>query len=172
MSQPSDKDAPGAGVPGLDQLAKRYMDLWQDQLAAMAADPELLASMSRLMAGAFAAGVSAMPGFAQGFQPQGFGAPQAYTPPQGTAEAVPNGSTKPNGHDAPQSNGHDAPAQAGAAAVAAAPDDRGLGVSELIRRLGLIEARLASLEAGIARRRGSADPRAEAGRPAKVRRRP
>ena len=55
MSQPTDKDP-----PGLDQLAKRYMELWQDQLAAMSADPELLAGMSRLMSGALAQGMAGM----------------------------------------------------------------------------------------------------------------
>jgi hypothetical protein len=36
--------------PDLANLAKRYVDLWQDQLSAMAADPELAESMARLFA--------------------------------------------------------------------------------------------------------------------------
>jgi hypothetical protein len=36
--------------PDLANLAKRYVDLWQDQLSAMAADPELAESMARLLA--------------------------------------------------------------------------------------------------------------------------
>src|SRR5689334_8062037 len=35
--------------PDLADLAKRYLDLWQDQLIAMAADPELAEGMARLL---------------------------------------------------------------------------------------------------------------------------
>lgn len=40
-----------AEPPDLASLAKRYLDLWQEQLIAMAADPELADSMARLLAG-------------------------------------------------------------------------------------------------------------------------
>jgi len=40
-----------AEPPDLASLAKRYLDLWQEQLTAMAADPELAESMARLFAG-------------------------------------------------------------------------------------------------------------------------
>jgi hypothetical protein len=162
MSQPTDKDP-----PGLDQLAKRYMELWQDQLAAMSADPELLAGMSRFMSGALAQGMAGMaPVYTQ---PRTADRPSANG---AAANGSANGSAKPNGHDRNDGNGYDTGAQAGTPAAAAAPDDRSLGVSELIHRLGLIEARLASLEAGIARGRGSADGGAEARRSAKIRKRP
>jgi hypothetical protein len=38
-----------AEPPDLDTLARRYLDLWQEQVAAMAADPELSELMGRLM---------------------------------------------------------------------------------------------------------------------------
>ena len=40
-----------AEPPDLASLAKRYLDLWQEQLTAMAADPDLAESMARLFAG-------------------------------------------------------------------------------------------------------------------------
>ncbi len=39
-----------AEPPDLASLAKRYVDLWQDQLIAMAADPDLAKAFARLMA--------------------------------------------------------------------------------------------------------------------------
>src|SRR5579862_5659793 len=39
-----------AEPPDLASLAKRYVDLWQDQLIAMAADPALAESTARLLA--------------------------------------------------------------------------------------------------------------------------
>jgi hypothetical protein len=40
-----------AESPDLASLAKRYLDLWQEQLTAMAADPDLAESLARLFAG-------------------------------------------------------------------------------------------------------------------------
>src|SRR6185437_2149871 len=42
--------APMAEPPDLASLAKRYVDLWQDQLIAMAADPALAESTARILA--------------------------------------------------------------------------------------------------------------------------
>jgi hypothetical protein len=39
-----------AEPPDLSALAKRYVDLWQDQLIAMAADPALAESTARILA--------------------------------------------------------------------------------------------------------------------------
>jgi hypothetical protein len=55
---PADNDP-----PSLDDLAKRYLDLWQDQMTAMAADPETARLMGRtlqLWAGAGPAGWQAI----------------------------------------------------------------------------------------------------------------
>ena len=41
-----------AEPPDLQDLAKRYLDLWQDQLRAMAADPDTMASVGRMLAAA------------------------------------------------------------------------------------------------------------------------
>ena len=36
-----------ADPPNLDELARRYLDLWQDQVAAMSADPDMSRTMGR-----------------------------------------------------------------------------------------------------------------------------
>ena len=69
--------------PEIDQLARRYLDLWQDQLAGMTGDPEWLATVSRAMANVFAAGMAGMPSAmpnpwaATGFAPPSPGADAA-----------------------------------------------------------------------------------------------
>src|SRR5579883_75831 len=50
-AMPSIYCAAMAEPPDLASLAKRYLDLWQEQLIAMAADPDLAESLSRLLAG-------------------------------------------------------------------------------------------------------------------------
>jgi hypothetical protein len=45
-----------AEPPDLAALARRYVDLWQDQLTAMAADPALAESTARLLAALVPAG--------------------------------------------------------------------------------------------------------------------
>ncbi|MFM7344202.1 MAG: hypothetical protein ACKO1J_02390 [Tagaea sp.] len=115
--------------PSLDELAKRYLDLWQDQMSALAADPETARLMGRSLqlwasagpAGwqaiwqAAADGLKGQPGtmfdhaaFAPFFQQQ---APQA-----------------------------DRPKAAGSAS-----GDGGGGVAELRRRLAELETRVAGL---------------------------
>ena len=114
-----------AESPDLDTLARRYLDLWQDQVAAMAADPELSETMMRLWQNAAAAGPA---GWAQlwaaAAQAQGAtGSSRDFT-----ASAAPSG-----------------PAPA-----AAPPRDRGDDVAELGRRVAELELRLGRIEAALA----------------------
>ncbi|HIC80608.1 MAG TPA: hypothetical protein EYP07_06525, partial [Kiloniellaceae bacterium] len=46
----------------LEELARRYVDLWQDQMTALAADPDFAEAMQRVMAslGVTAAGLPAV----------------------------------------------------------------------------------------------------------------
>jgi hypothetical protein len=53
-----------AEPPELASLAKRYLDLWQEQLTAMAADPDLAESLARLLAGLAPPGWPQWPGAA------------------------------------------------------------------------------------------------------------
>ena len=48
-----------AEPPDLAALARRYVDLWQDQLTAMAADPALAESTARLLQALVPVGVAA-----------------------------------------------------------------------------------------------------------------
>jgi hypothetical protein len=131
-----------ADPPDLQELAKRYLDLWQDQLRAMAADPETMASFSRML--------SAMTGQAGGTPTSGSGAPNAATNPFAfwpMAGAMPT--VSPMGGATPFdfvfAAGRDA-AQARAEAAAPAPDGGGDVLRELERRLAALEARLDALE--------------------------
>ncbi|GAB4168926.1 MAG: hypothetical protein OHK0024_04370 [Thalassobaculales bacterium] len=121
--------------PDIEGLAEAFLDLWQDQLAAVAADPELAALWQRL------------------FSLWGAGA-AAYMPMAAAGDGRPAGSgNAPEGH-APAGN-----APAGAAAAAAAPDVAGGGLDDIARRLAAIEERLAALEAAARGARGK--PRAQ-----------
>jgi hypothetical protein len=106
----------------LADLAKRYVDLWQEQLIASAADPDL--------ANAFAWWWEALlPATGEG-SIRGFGGERA----------------DPSSAPGPAS----APAPSG---------ERSGRVDELARRVAVLEERLAAMEAGARRRRGSPAPR-------------
>ena len=115
--------------PSLDELARRYLDLWQDQWAAMVADPDAADTMARLydLIGQQAA---------------------AWLPlMQAPLAAFASLSTK-DAHDDPRTDPrqpHDAEVGAEAAGNASAGGTRGL--AELDRRLAAIEERLNRLEA-------------------------
>src|SRR5262245_39735128 len=127
-----------AESPDLEALARRYLDLWQDQMAAMAADPELSDTLARLWqttAAAGPAGWAALWGAAvppRGPAPGGAGASRAGAPGAGVWGT--------GTHDA----------AAGAAAAAAAPRERADDVADLARRVAELEVRLGRIEAALA----------------------
>jgi len=138
--------------PELESLVRRYLDLWQEQWAAMAADPELADAFARWFAtlsqagGAMFAGL--MPGFNQ-FAPRDF-------PP---AAGERHGRSSEERSEAPGQPGR---TQAARAASARASSGRGnLDVAELARRLAALDERLAAVEAGTpaGRNRTSKKPR-------------
>jgi len=110
--------------PDLDALARRYLDLWQDQMTAMAGDPTLATALGRL----FETAAAAMPMNWIGMWLQAM---------QQTMRAGASG-----GDD----GGTGTRAKAGAAAAAAASVDRGGDVAGLRRRLAALESRVARLE--------------------------
>lgn len=114
-----------AESPDLDTLARRYLDLWQDQVAAMAADPELSETMMRLWQNAAAAG------------PAGWAQLWAAVAPRQAATGTPSDFTT-------------ATATTGSAPAAAPSGDRGDDVAELGRRVAELELRLGRIEAAIA----------------------
>jgi len=120
MSEPAD--------PDLAQLAKRYVELWQDYLTAAAADPETIEALARLVSGMGAAGALWA------------GGPAAWAA----------GATAARRAAAPPDDG-DRAAPPRAAAAAAASGERDDRLADLARRLALVEERLAALDAGARR---------------------
>ncbi|MGE0658967.1 MAG: hypothetical protein AB7F36_09980 [Reyranellaceae bacterium] len=104
----------------LETLAKRYLDLWESQLSAMAADSELAEQLGRLFAATNAsllAGVRTAAG----------------------ASATSEGSEHASG---------DAASAAGTAAAASARGHGVVDLAELERRLAAVEQRLDAIERG------------------------
>jgi hypothetical protein len=121
--------------PDLEALARRYVELWQDQVAATAADPEITAALTRLVQAA-AAGLGAQASWWQTLWPQ---------PPSGEPH-VPTGPVA-------------VPEAPGSSPAAAASVDSGGNVAELQARLAALEERLAALETRSRKPRGSAQTR-------------
>src|SRR5690348_11905121 len=129
----------------VEDLARRLMDLWQEQMAAIAADPDLMRQMAQMMA------ASPFPAMMQGIM-QGVLAATAKTGPQNPYEWWKADGPKPS-------------APAGAAPAAPAPQSGGGDLAELRRNLAGLEARLAELgEGGTA---APAKPKRPARKPAK-----
>jgi hypothetical protein len=121
--------------PSVEDLAKRLMDLWQEQMAAIAADPDLMRQMATMMS------ASPFPAMMQGIL-QGVLAASAK-PAAGTGQNpyewwkssdAKDGGAKPS-------------TPAGAAPAAAASQPGGGDLAELRRNLARLEARLAELGA-------------------------
>jgi hypothetical protein len=106
--------------PEIDELAKRYLDLWQEHLSGMAADPEWGATMTRLFA-AFNS-LAKRPG----------GVP--------TGLGLSSTELGDNTGDADQSNTSKGPAPA-----VHTPADSGPDIRELEHRIAVLEERLAQL---------------------------
>ena len=102
----------------LETLARRYLDLWESQLSAMAADSELAEQLGRLFAATNASLLAGVKSAAAG------GA--------GTADGAQHASEDVT--------------PAGAAPAAAARGDGAMDLAELDRRLAAIERRLDALE--------------------------
>jgi hypothetical protein len=141
----------------LDALAERYLDLWQDQMSALASDPEFAEVMNRLVASSAAAMpevaaawaawpammAALLPGAAGGRRENGKGAQQAEESAGRAGTGDKGGAQAARG-----------PARAKAAA--SAPRDRGADLVELARRIAALEQRVADLESGPGKGRRSA----------------
>jgi hypothetical protein len=124
--------------PDLETLSRRFLDLWQDQMTAMAADPEMAEVMTRLM-GMTAPGMAAFMPLAIG----GLGglAGGAKEGEERTREGHRDAETETS------SSAGEAKAPPRAAAAATASGGGGLDLDELARRLADVERRLDELEA-------------------------
>jgi hypothetical protein len=114
----------------LETLARRYLDLWESQLSAMAADSELAEQLGRLFAATNASLLASVKATADSGAGAGDGAQH------GTGDA----------------NGAGASA-GGAAAAAAARGHGAMDMAEFERRLAAVERRLDAIE----RRQSSSD---------------
>ncbi|MDP6785578.1 MAG: hypothetical protein QGI13_00480 [Rhodospirillales bacterium] len=115
--------------PDIDTLARRYLDLWQDQLSALAADQnvaEVTAKTIELMN----SGLTAMASVAE-----------TATRSSGPGGAEPSPQQPSKDHD----NTIDSP---GTTTVAATSGRSDHDLAEFSRRLGALEQRVAQLETG------------------------
>lgn len=126
-----------ADQPDLDQLAKQYLDLWQDHMQSMAADPniaETMSQMTQMMTGS----ATAFAALAQ----QAMAAQNSSTAGN-TTETTPDEQTDDRQTDAGPAAGEGSPPSA---VSRGGPD---IDNAELARRLDGIERRLADIEARI-----------------------
>jgi len=147
----------------LQDLARRYVDLWQDQMTALASDPDFAESLQKVLTsmGVAASGLpalwtawpAAMSSMMAAVQPDLQAAARAAA---GTAGERENAGKREN--DGSSAGKHKADSQAGAAAgapaSAAAPHGGGTDLGVLEERLAALEQRLLALE-GKGRRTGS-----------------
>jgi hypothetical protein len=135
-------------TPDFAALAREYLDLWQDQLTAMAADPALAAQSARFF--------------------EAMGQAETAAGPQATAQMAAMAqqfmtlaglATGGKADDGAAQRATPEPARGpsrGAAPPAAAPDDSHQQLAELASRLAALEERLDRMETGSGGARGSA----------------
>ena len=137
------KDRTGGGGADLEELAKRFQDLWQEQMAATAGDPEFVEMMGKWM-GTFAAAGTHPPSAPSGGMP-GPMDPAAWMAAMQQALAGAGAAGKGRSDDANAGAGRP---KAGAAAPAGASGAGDVAIGELERRLADLEQRVGRLEAG------------------------
>lgn len=148
--------------PDLDALARRYLDLWQDQMTRMANDPTTAEMMARTLsvisktAQAFTTATSRSSGGSQQETSSPDATPDAAstsdtdagTPCDQSATTVRSGDHGGQGSPSPSD---------GAATAAAVPADGGVDLSRLLGRIADLEARVAELEGRLPAAAASAD---------------
>ncbi len=144
----------------LDELARRYLDLWQDQMTALAGDKEFAETVQRLMT-TMGMSATAAPEFWRAW-PATMAGLQATEQTQGASDDQ----SRETGPRAPtrSAEGSAAGTAARTAAPAAASDGGELGLDQLARRLAALEQRIAALEAAGSGRRGGAASKPRKGR--------
>lgn len=114
----------------MESLARRFLDLWEDQLAAMAADPDQAEALSRMIA---------LSGPAAGGFPQSM---------NDAMRIFQQGFTQNSDHSQTQPSSQAPPGPAGTAPAAPASGGGGDELGELTARISALEKRIADLESG------------------------
>jgi hypothetical protein len=141
-----------------DDLARRYLDLWQDQMSALAADQDFARAIQQIMTGMGLAGTATPATFANWAAWPGMMAGLAPVP-QGDATA--DAQSRKQARSGHGNHGAASAAASGAAAPGADTGGGGADLDQLTRRLAALEKRIAALEGGTApgRRRAASKPR-------------
>jgi hypothetical protein len=121
-------------APDINQLARRYLDLWQDQVTALANDPAVAEAMARTYA-LMTKGAAAF------------------------AASMPTDNSGAEAHDSSVGNPIPTATAPGTTAVAAASGDPGGDVARLVGRIAELEERVLRLEAAVAGAGGGTAPR-------------
>jgi hypothetical protein len=155
-------------APELEELARRLLDLWQDQLTAVAANPDLAAQAARLMA------AMPLPGMwlsqlGQMGQAGGSGDDLTKSWTRMTQNWMAQDWWKGTAHGSANGAQEGREPQAGAAPAAAASEPSRGNLDELGRRLAGIEQRLAELADSKPKRSPAAKPRTTAAKPRRPR---
>jgi hypothetical protein len=151
MAEDGKKTSPETAPPSsVEDLAKRLMDLWQEQMAAIAADPDLMRQMAQMMA------ASPFPAMMQGIM-QGILA----------ANVKPQGGAGQNPYEWWKADGAKPSTPAGPAPSPAASQPGGGDLAELRRNLAGLEARLAELGG-----KGDGEPAVQPAKPKRPARKP
>jgi hypothetical protein len=155
-------------APELDELARRLLDLWQDQLTAVAANPDLAAQAARLMA------AMPLPGMwlsqlGQMGQAGGSGDDLTKAWTRMTQNWMAQDWSKGMSHGSTDGASEKRDSSTGATTAAATSEPRGGDLDELGRRLAGIEQRLAELAQPKPKRTAAAKPRATAAKPRRTR---
>jgi hypothetical protein len=153
MPEQSPQDSPD----DLEDLARRYVDLWQDQVTALASDPAFADSLQKVMA-AMGVAASGFPAMWSAWPAAMASLMAAAQNPARSAAAFEEEKVHGKPEGAPARGRRDGPGPAGAppgaAAAAASPDGGGPDLGLLEERLAALEQRVLALEAG-PRRAGS-----------------
>jgi len=134
-------------TPDFAALAREYLDLWEDQLTAMAADPALAAQSAQF--------------FETMGQAEAVASPQATAQMAAMAQQFMTLAGLAAGGKADNGDTTDVPSRRstpGSAPVAAPSDDSAQQLAQLTSRLATLEERLDRLEAGSGGARSSAKP--------------
>jgi hypothetical protein len=143
----------------LEDLARRFLDLWQDQMSALAGDPEYTEALSRLLAAMGVASAEA-PAACRGWPDALSGLLQAAGAPGDHGGDQGNDHTRGGAAELAKTSRS---AAAGAQAAAVEPGDGGSDLDLVLGRLAALEDRIAQLETRAGRARKGPGPKTRKG---------